>query len=326
VTRAGLTAVATAMAVHRSVTRRWKAGATSSHRYGAAQGVSPATLRPTLVVALLLFASPGPAQQSTPFTSKVEAVRVDVLVTDNGQPILGLGPADFELLDNGVPQQVELVSFDQIPLNVILALDMSDSVAGERLDQLRGAGVGLLVALKKEDQAALVTFNQAVRLGAKLTSDVPTVREALRWAQGTGNTALVDGTYAGLMVGESDAGRGLLIVFSDGVDTSSWLRADAVLDTAKRADVVVYGVSVVPPLKPEFLREMTTLTGGRLFEIEKTANLAQTFLGILDEFRHRYLVSYTPKGVAKGGWHKLDVRVKTRRTTTKARPGYLAGS
>jgi VWFA-related protein len=128
------------------------------------------------------------------------------------------------------------------------------------------------------------------------------------------------------MVGESDAGRALLIVFSDGVDTSSWLRADAVLDAAKRADVVVYGVSVVSRLKPEFLRDLTSLTGGRLFEIDKTANLASTFLGILDEFRHRYLVSYTPKGVAKDGWHKLDVRVRNRRAAIKARPGYLAGS
>jgi VWFA-related protein len=152
------------------------------------------------------------------------------------------------------------------------------------------------------------------------------VREALGSAGGAGMTALVDGTYAGIMIGESDAGRGLLIVFSDGVDTSSWLRADAVLDAARRADVVVYGVSVVSRLKPEFLREITSLTGGRLFEIEKTANLASTFLGILDEFRHRYLVSYTPKGVAKNGWHKLDVRVKNRRATIKARPGYLAGS
>ena len=71
------------------------------------------------------------------------------------------------------------------------------------------------------------------------------------------------------------------------------------LDTAKRSDVVVYGVSVVSRLKPEFLREMTSLTGGRLFEIEKTTNLASTFLGILEEFRHRYLVSYTPQGRAR---------------------------
>jgi VWFA-related protein len=152
------------------------------------------------------------------------------------------------------------------------------------------------------------------------------VREALGAEQAAGLTALVDGTYAGIMVGESDAGRGLLIVFSDGVDTSSWLRADAVLDTAKRADVVVYGVSVVSRLKPEFLHDLTSFTGGRLFEIEKTTNLASTFLGILDEFRHRYLVSYTPKGVAKDGWHKLDVRIRNRKATIKARPGYLAGS
>jgi VWFA-related protein len=280
----------------------------------------------TVAAVLGLFESRSAAPQSPAFSSKVEAVRVDVLVTDNGQPVRGLGPADFEVLDNGVPQDVTLVSFDQVPLNVILALDMSDSVAGERLQQLRGAGSGLLAALKNNDQAALVAFSHAVRLGATLTTDVGSVQAALAAAVSTGQTSLVDGTYAGIMVGESDAGRGLLIVFSDGVDTSSWLRADAVLDTAKRADVVVYGVSVVSRLKPEFLREITSLTGGRMFEIEKTANLSATFLGILDEFRHRYLVSYTPKGVAKDGWHKLDVRLKNRRATIKARPGYLAGS
>ncbi len=278
-----------------------------------------------IAIACLALADTGFAQQSPSFTSKIEAVRVDVLVTDNGQPILGLGPADFEILDNGVPQQVELVSFDEIPLNVILALDMSDSVAGERLAQLRSAGKGLLAALHKEDQAALVTFSHAVHLGAKLTTDVAAVRVALQSAGGTGMTALVDGTYAGIMVGESDAGRGLLIVFSDGVDTSSWLKADAVLDTAKRADVVVYGVSVVSRLKPEFLREMTSFTGGRLLEIEKTANLPSAFLGILEEFRHRYLVSYAPRGVTRQGWHKLEVRVKNWRASIKARPGYVAG-
>jgi VWFA-related protein len=280
----------------------------------------------TIAVALALLECVGHAQQSPAFSSKVEAVRVDVLVTDNGEAIRGLGASDFELFDNGVAQTVELVSFDQIPLNVILALDMSDSVAGERLEQLRGAGGGLLAALHKEDQAALVTFSHAVQLGASLTTDVASVRAALAAAVSAGQTALVDGTYAGIMVGESDAGRALLIVFSDGVDTSSWLRADAVLDAAKRADVVVYGVSVVSRLKPEFLRDVTSFTGGRLFEIEKRANLSATFLGILDEFRHRYLVSYTPRGVAKDGWHKLEVRVKNRRATIKARPGYLAGS
>jgi Ca-activated chloride channel family protein len=279
-----------------------------------------------VAVVFVLSASGSRAQQSPAFSSKVESVRVDVLVTENDHAVRGLGPGDFEIFDNGVPQAAELVSFDQIPLNVILALDVSNSVAGERLDQLCGAGNGLLAALKKEDQAALVSFSHVVQLGAKLTSDVAVVRDALGAVLGSGMTALLDGTFAGIMVGESDAGRALLIVFSDGVDTSSWLRAEAVIDTAKRADVVVYGVSVVSRVKPEFLREITSLTGGRLFEVEKTANLATTFLGILDEFRHRYLVSYTPTGVGRDGWHKLDVRVKNRRATIKARPGYLAGS
>jgi VWFA-related protein len=278
------------------------------------------------IVILALLDTAGAAQQSPPFTAKIEAVRVDVLVADNGQAIRGLGPGDFEIADNGVPQQVDLVSFDQVPLNVILALDMSDSVAGERLDQLRGAGSALLAALNSSDQAAMVSFSHSVQLAAKLTSDMASVRDALSRSGGTGMTSLVDGTYTGLMLGESDAGRALLIVFSDGVDTASWLRAGAVVDAAKRADVVIYGVSVVSRLKPEFLREVTSFTGGRLIEIEKTSNLAATFLGILEEFRHRYLVSYTPRGVAKEGWHKLDVRVKNRRATVKARPGYLAGS
>jgi len=98
--------------------------------------------RLSFAIVFMLFASDGGAQQSPAFSSKVEAVRVDVLVTDNGEAIRGLGPADFELFDNGVAQAVELVSFDQIPLNVILALDMSDSVAGERLEQLRAPDPG----------------------------------------------------------------------------------------------------------------------------------------------------------------------------------------
>ena len=114
-----------------------------------------------------------------------------------------------------------------------------------------------------------------------------------------------------------------MIVFSDGLDTASWLTADAVVDVAKRSDVVVYAVSVRSAQKPDFLRDLTSTTGGRLLEVEKTTNLDAIFLGVLEEFRRRYLVSYTPRGVAPTGWHRLEVRVK-RNATVKARPGYLA--
>ena len=97
-------------------------------------------------------------------------MRVDVLVTDGGRPVLGLGPADFEVLDNGVPQDVEFVSYDQIPLNVVLAFDMSDSVAGERLEHLRSAGSAVLAGLKRNDQAALVDLQQSGHARAALTA------------------------------------------------------------------------------------------------------------------------------------------------------------
>jgi VWFA-related protein len=206
-------------------------------------------------------------------------------------------------------------------LNVVLALDMSDSVAGDRLDRLRAAGGAILTGLKPDDQAALVTFSHAVRLGAKLTHDISSVRDALARVSGEGSTSLVDGTYTAIQVGESDAGRALLIVFSDGLDTASWLSAAQVLDAAKRSDVVAYAVAVRSPAKPEFLRDLTSFTAGKLFEVEKTDKLDAIFLSILQEFRQRYLVSYTPRGVAHEGWHKLDVRVK-RGGAVKARPGY----
>ena len=88
--------------------------------------------------------------------------------------------------------------------------------------------------------------------------------------------------------------------------------------------MVVYGVSMARA-KSAFLRDLTSLTGGRLYEVERMANLGSVFLSVLEEFRQRYLVSYIPRGVAKDGWHRLEVRVRNRKTTIRARPGYLAG-
>jgi len=283
-------------------------------------------LRATSLAVLLLTAlAAGVRAQNPTFSSKVEAVRVDVLVTEDGKPVRGLRPADFEILDNGVRQTVDLVSFEQLPLNVVFTFDMSDSIVGERLENLREAGRAVLGGLKKDDQAALVTFNHEVVVGPSLTADTNLVRAAIERAIPTGNTSLVDASFAGMMLAESDVGRGLVIVFSDGRDTSSWLRPKAVLDVAKRSDAVVYGVSAGLALQAEFLGDLADQTGGRLYKVESTKGLSSVFLEVLDEFRQRYLVSYSPSGVSSDGWHQLTVRVKGRNATVRARPGYLAG-
>ena len=150
--------------------------------------------------------------------------------------------------------------------------------------------MSLVGELKPEDHAGLITFSHLVTLGSELTDDLGSIRRALARAGGEGETALVDGAYAAMAVGESDVGRSLVIVFSDGVDTSSWLSADAVLDIAKRSDVVVYAVATQSRVKPEFLRDLTSLTGGRLYEVDKTANLGLMFFRVLQEFRQRSIV------------------------------------
>ncbi len=278
-----------------------------------------------VAVCLSPLVAHGRGPQVATFSAKVEMVRVDALVTENGQPVRGLGRADFDVRDNGVPQQVELASFEQMPLNVIVALDVSESVAGEPLEHLRTASLALLDALEPRDRAGLLAFSDLILLSSPLTSERERVRAAVKRLTAYGATALFDATYAGIVLGESDQGRSLLIVFTDGADTASFLTRDAVLDTAKRSDVVIYGVAAGLPNRARFLKQVTAQAGGSLFEIESTKDVGKTFLTILSEFRNRYLLSYVPRNVTRDGWHHLEVRVKNRRGNVKARPGYQVG-
>jgi VWFA-related protein len=279
-------------------------------------------IRACIVLLLASVIAGAPSSTAQTFRSNVQGVRVDVLVTDRGRPLGGLTADDFELYDNGVRQPITLADFDQLPLNVVLAFDVSRSLTSDRLEQLRRAAGALIGGLSQQDQAGLITFTHAVALPHGLTRDLPRLRHALARVESGGGTALVDGVYAGITLAESAVGRALLIVFSDGVDTSSWLTPERVLQIARRSDVVAYGVSVGRQ-KPEFLRDLVEATGGQVFESESAENLEQRFLAMLDEFRRRYVLMYTPTSTDPG-WHRLEVRVKGRRATVQARPGYLA--
>ena len=100
---------------------------------------------------VLLLAVPVAAQQPA-FSTRTESVRVDVSVTEQGQVVRGLRSEDFELRDNGVLQSIDLTSFEQLPLNVLLALDLSESVSGPRLTDLKNAATALLDGLAPKRQ------------------------------------------------------------------------------------------------------------------------------------------------------------------------------
>ena len=260
--------------------------------------------------------------QEPSFRSNSLAVRVDVLVTDGAKPVAGLTAQDFDLRDNGVAQSLELVDAADVPLNVVLALDTSGSTSGARQADLVAASNALLDGLKPGDRAALTTFSHAVAPRIALTADLAAVRDALGVLNPTGRTSLADGIYVALSTTLTQPGRSLVVVCSDGSDISSWLRPDELIESAKRANAVIYGVASADAKRGSVIERVTEATGGDLLRITSSADIRGAFQKILQDFRNRYVLAYTPTGVPPGGFHRLEVRIKRRGLAVKARPGY----
>jgi Mg-chelatase subunit ChlD len=179
--------------------------------------------------------SRGPQAQ---FAARAEGVLVDVEVTRGGKPVEGLTASDFSLRDDGVPQTVVVSASSTGAVNAVLALDNSDSTAGQRLVDLTAAGRTFIDNLVSGDRAALVTFNHFVKPVLPLTEDLSAVRVALGRLRPQGNTALIDGVYASLLTAQDAIGATLIVVYTDGVDTASWLDGDEVVDAAARSNAV----------------------------------------------------------------------------------------
>ena len=309
-------------------------------------------LAPALAVATLVAAvATALTSAQGRFRSGTEGVLVDVQVMAGGKPVAGLTASDFELKDSGVRQDVRVVSFADVPISLLLALDMSGSVEGERLDRLAKAAREAVSALRPGDQAAVLTFTDRVHLHADWTGDRASVLARLTELKAKGWTALYDAIFSAVSLREQAAGRVVLLVFSDGVDTASWLDAAAAIESARRSDMVITAVSAAarqhatsgrdarlslgldanvrrwfdtdPVLFPyAFLEVLTDHTGGQLLQVSADEQLAPAFRRIVDEFKTRYLLTFTPKGVRADGWHPIEVRLTRVRGTVKARRGY----
>jgi Ca-activated chloride channel homolog len=303
------------------------------------------------ITAALMLTCAASGQQR--FSSRVAGVRVDVLVTDASRRVAGLRADEFELRDDGVVQQIRALEVERVPLDVICVFDTSGSVAGLRLRELVAAGRSLVDQLRESDELALLPFASHVSLAVPLTGDHARLRDAFSSLTASGTTSLRDATFAGLTMEAGDTARTLVIVFSDGDDTSSWLTPPRVMDAARRTDVVVYAVlappqfvtvitvpgrgSVPPGVASQitsqmeqhdkqhraFLANIAAETGGKTVALKADSDLTGAFTSILGEFRDRYVLSFVPSGVKAGGWHTLDVKVKGKSAKVTARRGYF---
>jgi len=254
----------------------------------------------------------------------VEVVKLSVVVRGHDAPITALGAADFEVRDNGVLQRVDSAAMETTPLRAVLAFDVSGSVKGDKLADLKRAAGALVDALRPGDQAGLLTFAESLRLRYGIGGDRGRLRAEIDAFQAEGGTALVDGTFAAVVLGDATEGQTLVIVFTDGKDSTSWLPDVDVVDALRGSEAVVYGVRVGSE-RSSFLGDVCGATGGRTLGAPTTAGLPRAFLEILDEFRTRYVLRYTPSGVARPGWHALDVRVSGRSASVLVRRGYRVG-
>jgi Ca-activated chloride channel family protein len=283
-----------------------------------------------LAATLVIAAAATLAAQPT-FRSAVAGVRIDVSVMNGITPVAGLTRDNFVLVDNGVPQTLESVLVEDVPLNLTLVLDTSASMRGDRMQQLIRATKTLVTALHADDQAAVLTFSEPVRLGVAATRDKMQLLDTLNSLKATGATALNDAVFLGLQLRPTGApdSTPVLLVFSDGHDNASWLRHAPLIEAVRRSSMLLHVIELLSPdynpsVRPsDLLRDLAKAGGGRHWAAQKASDLNDLFDKALNELRARYLLTYSPSGVDRAGWHEVKVSLKNARGDVTARPGYF---
>lgn len=272
------------------------------------------------------------AQQPT-FRSSIRTVPVYTTVVDATGRLAGdLGQEDFTILDNGKPVPISLFSNESQPFTAIVMLDTSASMTAN-LKFLNRAAEQFLLRLMPVDKAQVGAFNDKIQLSGTFTSDRDDLVAALDELQFGNPTRLNDAIGVSLDALQGIDGRRVILMFSDGEDTSSRTRFRTVMDRARDEEVMVYsiglesemfdGVRVIRTRPSRDLRRIADETGGGYFELKQTDELAPTFTRVAQELRSQYLLGFAPETL-DGKVHKLEVRVSKAGMTARARRSYLA--
>lgn len=301
----------------------------------------------------IMSAAPA-AQEQQAFRSGVAGVAVDVSVRDrNRRPITGLTAEDFELFDNGVPQQIDEISYAKRPIDVTVALDISHSVTGAMLERLRRGVTDLMGDLGREDRLKLMLFNLRIMRTVDFTTDTKLVGDAIRAARPGGGTALLDTIAVAATSATASDRRHLIVIFTDGADSSSVTSPAALTITAQRSRgslafvlpsltmtssstiltapgsgeraSILSGQTLIASARPldALFQNLARETGGQIVPAAANTDLSNTFRQVLDAFRSSYLLLYNARGVERGGYHTLEVRVKRDDAQVTARRGYF---
>jgi Ca-activated chloride channel family protein len=290
-----------------------------------------------ILLAALVLAPLLNSQEDTTIRVDVRLVRILATVKDGaGSLVGGLDKADFELRDNGAPQQISVFErqTDQ-PLSVAVLIDNSGSTAKDlkyETDSVTRFLRALLRDGNPEDAAALYSFNWEIVKHNGFTRNVAAVEHSLRALHGEAGTAMYDAILLASRDIEDRPGRKILVVVTDGGDTISHTDFQRATEAAQLADAVIYPVLVVPILNEvghnvggeNALTTLAQRTGGRVFAPTLGAEMDHAFDQIIRDLRTQYLLGFYPKNVplTKDRYHALDIALHDARLRVIARSGY----
>jgi Ca-activated chloride channel family protein len=260
----------------------------------------------------------------------VDAVQVTITVSDeNGRFVGGLPRSAFRVFEDGKPQAISHFTSENVPLELIVAVDISGSM-GPSMPRLKVAVKEFLTAVPSRHQVTLLGFNDAVfALTRKTTDPAERVRAVDRLAP-WGATALYDVILRSTdMLGRQIA-RKAVVVFSDGEDQGSHVALRDVERRLQTSDVTLYMIGQGRGVSHEYLRkvmqQLTAPTGGRTVFTDSVDQLQGAFEQLLDELSNQYLLGYQPTNLRRDdAWRTIRVEVDGYRNV-RARQGYRAAT
>ncbi len=290
---------------------------------------------PWLFLAALAAAPVVAAQDAQPptFRARTEVVSLFATVTDHdGRLVPDLQQDDFAVFDNDKPQPLVFFQNEVQPITVVVMLDTSGSMTGS-IPLLRAAAEEFLIRLLPEDRGMVGAFNDKVQFAGDFSSDRDELVSEVGDLDYGNDTRLWDAVDASIDRLDGTAGRKVILVFTDGDDTSSHVSQGHVVDRARAAEVMVYaigleseyfdGVRQVHTRPDSGLRRLAEETGGGYFELKKTSELAPTFTRVAQELHSQYVLGFAPTQL-DGKVHKLSVKMKQAGMTARARRSYVA--
>lgn len=268
---------------------------------------------------------------------------------DSGDYVMGLGPGDFLLTEDGRPQRIELCSTERKPLRLALVLDNSlsmDEMKGAKLLAAQAASLRFLDVLEPGDEAMVVTFSDDVRVAQEMTSDRKALAAAIQRVRPVGGTALYDAIWrtSDLLAGHD--GRRVLLLLSDGRDEArSGLEPGSLhtlgeaMDRAIRSEVMLFAIGVGDfgtekhplmdfegrrPLR-SILQDLGSTTGGQVLFLTRPKQLYDAFADVAEALRNQYAIAYTSDDPRRNGtWRHTRLFTSRPGLTVTARRGYYA--